>query len=224
MSKHDTRQFAVLGLGRFGYSVAKTLSDNGYQVLGVDRLQETVTDASEFLTHTIIADLTNENSLRAIGLGDYDVVIMAMSRPPEAVILGTLVAKEEGVKYVIARVVCETHAKILLKIGADRVIMPEEEMGKRVATSLITGSIIDSIELSVEYSIIEVKPPSDWCNHLIKELNIRSSHDINVIAVYRDSSVIIAGPDTKVLMGDILVAIGDKASIEKFMRIAGNVK
>ena len=159
----NKKQFAVLGLGRFGRSIARTLSENGAEVLAVDNDMELVQDISEYVTHAVMADITDETDLRNLGLGNFDVVIIATGSHLESSVLAVLLAKEMGVPYVIAKALDENHKKILEKIGVDRVILPEREMGVHIANKLLYGNFFELTEISDDVSIAEEKYPSNHC-------------------------------------------------------------
>lgn len=219
------KQYAVLGLGSFGISIAKTLCENGFEVMGVDIDPEVVQESAEFVTHAVVADVSDEHALRSIGIGNFDTVIMAIGGNFEAGVLGTLIAKELGADYVMAKAKSDKEAQILKKIGADRVVRPEMEMGERVAYGLVSGNILDSLQLAGNYSIIEVQALKEWQNKRIKDLNIRSEYGLNVIVLNRGDEVMaIINPELVVLEGDVLVAIGDKTSINKFIKKSGESK
>lgn len=162
------KQFAVIGCGRFGSSVAKTLYKLGNDVLAIDRDGEIIQDISDSVTHAAEADVMDENVLKDLGIRNFDVVIVSIGSDLEASIMATLVAKELGVKTVVAKAQNELHAKVLYKIGADKVIFPERDMGVRVAHNLVSTNILDFIELSPDYSIVEINAISEWENKALK--------------------------------------------------------
>jgi trk system potassium uptake protein TrkA len=177
------RQFAVIGLGRFGSSVAKTLSEKGLQVLAVDTDESKVQDFSEIATQTVCADATDDKALKAIGIESVDVAVVSVGDNIEASILITLALKEVGIKEVIAKAVTEDQGKVLKKIGADRVIFPERDMGIRLANSLASPQISEHIELSQKCSIIEIKAPKEFIGRSLKQLNLRMEYGLNIVAI-----------------------------------------
>ncbi|EAX48189.1 TrkA-N domain protein [Thermosinus carboxydivorans Nor1] len=156
------KSFAVIGLGRFGTSVARTLSRLGYEVLAIDTEEERVQQVADEVTHTYIADTTDENSLKALGIRNFDVVVVAIGEDIQANVLTTLLLKDLGVKYIVAKARNELHGKMLAKIGADRVVYPERDMGQRVAHNLVSTNVLDYIELSPDLSLIEPALPAAW--------------------------------------------------------------
>lgn len=204
-----SKQYVIIGLGRFGTSIAKTLFSLGNEVLAVDVDEDIIQEISKDVTHAVQADATDENVLRALGARNFDVAVITIGSDVQASIMTTLLAKELGVKYVIAKAHNEVHAKVLYKIGADRVVFPERDMGVRVAHNLSSSSILDYIELSPDYSIMEVTAISKWVGKSLKELNIRSKFGINVMAIKRGNDINISPEaDEYIRKGDVLVVIG----------------
>lgn len=210
------KQFVVIGIGRFGSSLAKTLYALGNDVLAVDIDEDTVQNISESVTHSVQVDATDENSLRALGISNFDVAVITIGEDIQASIMTTLLVKEVGVKHIIAKANDELQAKVLYKIGADRVVLPERDMGVRVAHNLVSSSILDYIELSPDYSIAEIVAPEDWHNRSLKELSMRSNYGVNVVAIKHDGDI-NASPnaDDIVEPGDIIVAIGGTDELSK---------
>ncbi len=216
------KQFAVLGLGRFGRSIARTLSEAGAEVLAVDNNMELVQDISEYVTHAVMADITDEVDLRNLGLGNFDVVIIGTGSHLESTVLAILLAKEMGVPYVIAKALDENHKKILEKIGVDRVILPEREMGVHIANKLLYGNFFELTEISDDVSIAEVIPKKEWIEKSIIESDIRAKYDLNIIAI-RQQDEIIASPKPSYVIkqNDILIVLGENVNIQKFLNKKG---
>lgn len=213
------KQFVVLGLGRFGTSVAKTLYQMGYDVLAVDIDEDVIQDISDSVTHAVQADVTEEDALRALGLRNFDVGVVAIGSNIQASTLVTLIVKEMGVKYVVAKAQNELHAKLLYRIGADKVVFPERDMGVRLAHNLVSSNVIDFIELAPDFSIVEMAAPEAWCGKTLKQLDIRRKYGINVVAI-KDGEEIRVSPSADYMIkdGDALIVIGsndDVARIEK---------
>ncbi|MFT5875353.1 MAG: trk system potassium uptake protein TrkA [Clostridium sp.] len=216
------RQFIVIGLGRFGTSVAETLYSLGNDVLAVDFDEEVVQNISDNVTHAVQVDANDENSLRALGIRNFDVAVISIGSNIQSSILATLLVKELGVKYVITKATNALHAKVLYKIGANRVVFPERDMGVRVAHNLVSSNILDYIELSPDYSIAEVVSPEEWHNKTLRELNIRAQYGINVMAIKRNNDIDVSpSADNSIEPGDVIVAIG---SIEELNRLENLVK
>lgn len=216
------RQFIVIGLGRFGTSVAETLYSLGNDVLAVDYDEDVVQNISDKVTHAVQVDANDENSLRALGIRNFDCAVISIGTNIQSSILATLLVKELGVKYVITKATNALHAKVLYKIGANRVVFPERDMGVRVAHNLVSSNILDYIELSPDYSIAEVVSPEEWHNKTLRELNIRAQYGINVMAIKRNNDIDVSpSADNTIEPGDIIVAIG---SIEELNKLESLVK
>ena len=202
------KQFVVIGLGRFGSSVAKTLYAHGSDVLAIDSNETAIREISDDVTKAIQMDATDESALKSLGIRNFDVAVIAIGSDIQSSIVVTLLVKEFGVKYIIAKAHNDMHAKILYKIGATRVVLPEKDMGARVAHNLISSSIVDYIELSPDYSITEFVCPQEWNEKTLIQLNLRANYGINVMAVKRENIVNISpGANEQIESGDILVAI-----------------
>lgn len=210
------KTYAVIGCGRFGSSVAKTLYSLGYEVLAIDESEEIIQDISEYVTHSAQADATDENALKALGLRNVDVAVVSIGSDVQSSIMATLIAKELGVKYVLCKATNELQAKVLYKIGADRVIFPERDMGVRVAHNLVSQNVLEYIELDPNYSIVEIVSPVSWIGKTIGELDLRANYGINVMAVKHGYEINIAPAAEDVMKpGDILVVIGRNEDINK---------
>ncbi len=207
-------QFIVLGLGKFGKSIVYTLLEAGMDVLAVDKDPEVVQEVSKIATHTVKADLRDLNAVNALGLNNFDVVIVAISSDTEASLICTMVAKEKGCKYVLAKANTKVQKDILEKVGADRVVFPEKEMGEKIAKSLLNSSIIDFINLSDKFSIAEVAPLKRWIGLTLVESNIRHKFSLNIVAIKRHNKIVVnPRPDEVIVTGDVLVVIGDNSDI-----------
>ncbi len=215
MYKERSRQFAVLGLGRFGQSVVKTLYEKGYDVLAVDKDIDIVNEMSNYSTLVLQADISDENVVRNLGFNNYDVVIVAVGANLEISVMATLLAKENGAKTVIAKARNSSQKSVLLKVGADKVVLPEREMGEKLATNLITTNVIDFINLSDKFGVAEIEPLEDWIGQTLIKSNIRADHNINVVAIKRgeDDVIVTPRPTEIILEGDKLVVIGENKDI-----------
>lgn len=217
------KQFAVIGLGRFGTSVATELYKMGHEVLAVDSNMERVESIADHVTHAVCADATDEAQLAALGLGNFDVAVIGIGKDMQASILVTMLCKEQGVKLVLTKATSEMHAKVLQRVGADKIVFPERDMGARVAYNLVSTNILDYIELSPDYSLVEIAVPRQWEGQSMKELNLRVRYGINVMAIRHvngDISVAPQGID-RLVDKDVLIAIGANSSIKKLESIAG---
>ncbi|RJX21981.1 MAG: TrkA family potassium uptake protein [Ammonifex sp.] len=210
------RQFAVIGLGRFGTSVAETLSRMGYDVLAIDVDVEKVNAVMDIVTHAVQVDALDEQALRSLGIRNFDVVIVAIGEDIQSNILVTVMLKEMGVKTVVAKARTELHGRVLAKVGTDKVVFPERDMGVRVARALVTANIIDQIELSPDYSIMELTTPQRFIGKSIGESAIRLAHGVTVLAIRRGENIIIS-PGAHHIMeeGDVLVVVGRNDRLQK---------
>lgn len=208
------RQFAVIGLGRFGSNMAKALTKMGYEVLAIDKNQQKVQEFSDEVTHVVQADTTDENALRELGILNFDVVVVAIGEDVQANVLTTLQLKEIGVNFIVATARNSLHTKLLEKVGADRIVAPERDMARRVAYNLASTSVMDYIELSPRFSIVEITAPKTFQNKTIAESNIRAKYGINVVAIKRGEDLIISPlPSEKIIKNDIVVVVGKNESI-----------
>ena len=212
----SSKQYVVIGLGRFGSSVAQTLYSLGNDVLVIDKNEDLVQDISDSVTHAVQMDATDESALRTLGLRNFDVAIITIGANIQSSIMATLLVKELGIKYIVAKANNDLHAKVLTKIGADRVILPEKDMGVRVAHNISSSSILDYIELSTDYSIIEIKVPEEWKGKTIMNLKLRSKYGINVMAIKNKKAINISPlPDELIHENDVLVAVGASKDLAK---------
>jgi trk system potassium uptake protein TrkA len=203
------QQFAVIGMGRFGSSVARTLYGMGYEVLAIDADEQRIQDVLGEVTHGVQADTTDEEALKAIGIRNFDVVVVAIGQDIQASILTTLILKELGVKRLVAKAQNAYHGKVLSKIGADKVIYPERDMGVRVAHRLISPNFMDMIELSEEYSIIEMEAPKQMIGRNLRQLDIRARYGCSVMAIKnKDGMNVAPRAEDEIAEGDILVIVG----------------
>ena len=213
-SKSKDKQYLVIGCGRFGSSVAKKMCQLGNEVMVIDKDEDSINNIAELVTHTAIVDVTEERDLKSIGLGNFDVVIVAISSDVRASIMATVIAKEMGVPKVVCKAKDELQAKVLYKIGADKVVFPERDMGIRLAYNLASENILDQINLDPEYSIMEIVTPQNWVGKTIIELNLRAKYDITVLAVKTQSGLkVMPSPNYKMQEKNILIIIGNTDKI-----------
>lgn len=208
------KQYIVIGCGRFGSSVASTMHLLGHQVMAIDKNEDSVQSVSDKVTHSLIVDVTDEQALRSLGLGNFDVAVVAIGSDIRASIMATLIAKEMGVELIICKAKDELQAKVLYKIGADRVVFPERDMGVRVAHNLVSDNILDHIELDPEYSIVEIVTPNSWVGKTLVELELRARYEITVLAIKTGKNInVTPSPDEELIAGSILVILGQNTSI-----------
>lgn len=216
------KSFAVIGCGRFGSAVAKTLYELGNEVMAIDISQEAINELSDEVTIGIQADVKDEQALKDIGLSNCDVAVVSIASDIEASIMSTLIAKEMGIKRVIAKAQSEMHGRILYKIGADKVIFPERDMGVRVAHNLTSTNILDFIELSQDYSILEITALREWESKSLSQLKLPIKYGINVMAIKRNNSINVSPNGEEVIQkDDIIVVIGSTKDINKIEHKAG---
>ena len=185
----NAKQFAVLGLGRFGSTVAKRLYSLGKEVLAVDVDEQRVADIADHVTHSMVGDCLDELTLKQIDSSSFEVVVVAIAHDMEASVLATLLCKEMGVKYIIAKAQSMQHSKVLEKIGADMVIFPELETGHKLGTLLASPDMVEIAELAPNFKIIEIEAPEEWQNKSLIELKIRNKYSLTVLLVNRDQKV-----------------------------------
>ncbi|MBO8129458.1 MAG: TrkA family potassium uptake protein [Peptococcaceae bacterium] len=203
------KQFAVIGLGRFGASVATTLARMGFEVLAIDRDEDRVNHIMDEVTHAVQADALDDNVLKSLGIRNFDVVIVAIGEDIQASILVTVMLKDLGVVNVVAKARTELHGRVLKKVGADKVVFPERDMGVRLARGLVSKNILDQIELSPDFSILELVAPPVFAGKTLIESGIRRKYGVTILAIRRGNDVILSpGAQQKIEEGDVLVAVG----------------
>ncbi len=210
------KQFVVLGLGSFGASVAVTLQKLGCDVVAVDQDMERIEDVADRVTYAMQADIGDPELLESLGSKNYDGIVVASSENLEGSILATLAAKEMGIPYILCKAQNERCAQVLRKVGADAVVFPEEEMGRKIAKNLLSANLADWIELSPDYSIVETSVPKRWIGRTLKELDVRRTYGVNVAGVKEGNQVeITPDPDMRLKEGMILMLIGSNEALEK---------
>ncbi|MBS3901055.1 MAG: TrkA family potassium uptake protein [Dethiobacter sp.] len=211
------RQFAVIGIGRFGASVAAKLYEMGYDVLAIDTSESRIDGIVDKVTHAVVADSTSETALKSLGISNFDVVIVAIGQDIQASILTTLVLKEMGVKQIVTKALTEQHGKVLQKIGADRIVFPERDMGIRVANNLAAANVLDFIELSPDFSIVEFIATAEMVGKSLKELDFRAKFGVNVLAIRTaDKNISVSpGASDRIQAGDLLIMVGENTSLQR---------
>ncbi|MCD8021368.1 MAG: TrkA family potassium uptake protein [Clostridiales bacterium] len=209
------KSYAVLGLGSFGMSVARTFSELGMEVLAVDRKKELVAAIAPEVTYAVTADVTKEEAIRSLGMENMDGVVVAIGENLEASIMATILVKGMGVPYVVAKAETEMQVKILEKIGADKVILPEKEMGIRLARNMV-GNYMDIFNLTFNASLVEVEARESWIGKSIRELNFRNRYHLNIVAIRRNGMLDgFPSPDDVMQKGDAIIAMGKNEDLEK---------
>lgn len=211
------KQYAVFGLGSFGESVAVTLQELGCEVVVVDNHMERIEDISPYVSYAVQADIEDPEVIRSLGARNLDGVVVAVADDMEASIMATLVSKEIGVPYVLAKAKNELHAKVLKKIGADSIIFPEKEIGQSVARNLVSGEFVDWISLSPDYSITEIQVPEKWIGKSLSEIDVRRTSDVNVVGVRIGDKIQVNIDPKEPLQKDMmLIMIGSNEALENF--------
>lgn len=213
--KRQRKQYVVIGLGRFGTSVAMHLGALGHEVLAVDSDEAHVERVAPFVTQAVQANATDEESLRELGVSAFDAAVVCIGANSRDSILVTVLCKEAGVPQVIAKAEDELHAKILRKVGADRVVFPEQDMGQRVARSLDAPGILDMMDLAADYRIAEIASPAAWWGKTLVDVHVRRNYGISIIGIRRGKEFIASpGADARLHEGDVLLVLGKQGDID----------
>ncbi len=214
-------QFMVLGLGRFGSSIARELYENGMDVLAVDINEEPVDEIHDSVTQAVQADITDPDALAQLGVKDFDVAVVTIGSDIKSSSVATMLLKDMGVPMIVAKAQDEMHGRMLKRLGADRVIFPERDMGRRLAHSLMSGNILDYIEVSDNYSLVEITPPASWSGRTLGELDLRRKPGINVIAIRSGDDVRVAlDASTVIRRDDLLLVVGDQEAFRRLERMS----
>lgn len=214
------KSYIVIGLGLFGAETAKQLCKLGCEVLAMDIRSELVQQWSQEVTHAVVGDSRDKSVLRALGAGDFECAIVAIGDDLAASVLTVMNLKELGVPQIICKANDETHRHVLEKLGASRVLIPEQEHAVRLARSLSSPNVLDYIELSDDYGIIEVPAPRTWQNKTLKELNIRAKLGVNIIAIRHGGEISVSpAADYCIAQGDVMVVLGDSVALEAVQRL-----
>lgn len=209
------KQFVVIGLGRFGKSVAKKLGSLGNEVLAIDVKPEDVKQVEDYVTTAVVADATATNVLKSLGVSNFDCAINCIGNDLQANILTTLICKDLGVKYVVAKAQNEQNKKVLEKIGADLVVFPEVYVGNKIASILTNPCINEIVNLNPVNVIAEMPLPEDWQNKTIIDIGVRKKYNITIIFIKRNEEIINPVAETMLLKGDVLIMAGDKKTLKQ---------
>lgn len=214
------RQFVVIGLGRFGSSVAETLAGRGHDVLAIDRDEALVQELSTRVTHAVQADATDKNAMNALGIRNFDVAVVAIGSNVHSNILTTMILKELGVGYVVAKALDQLQGKVLEKVGADKVVYPERDMGVRIGLNLISSNVLDFIEFAPNYSIVEVMATDSMIGKTLTDLQFRSRFGVNVIALKEGERINISpAASDEIKAGDVLIVLGETQSLDRLRKL-----
>ena len=214
------KSFVVIGLGRFGTMAARRLCQLGGEVLALDTKSELVQQVAGDVTQAVVADARDKEVLRALGVADFECGIVAIGDSLGDSVLATMNLKELGVPYVVCKAYDETHRQVLKKLGADRVVIPEQENAVRLAKSLSSQNVLDYIELSEDYGIIEVPAPKSWQGKSLRDLNVRAKLGVNIIAIEREEQINVSpAADFQIMEGDIMVVLGDTDALSAVQKL-----
>ena len=209
------KSYIVIGLGRFGQGVARQLCTLGAEVLAMDFRNDLVQQVANDVTHAVVGDARDKEVLKALGVRNFDCAVIAIGDDLAASILVTMNLQELGVPYIVCKAHDETHRHVMEKLGVNRVVIPEKEQAQRLARSLHSHNVLEYIELSEEYGILEVPAPKSWVGKTLKELNVRAKMGINIIAVETGSKTNVSpAADYRVQQGDTMVVLGDNHSLK----------
>ena len=214
------KSYMVIGLGRFGSQAAKRLCELGCEVLAIDCNSDLVQPISGVVTQAVVADARDKEVLRALGAKDFECAIVAIGTNLADSVLATMNLKELGVPYIVCKASDDTHRQVLKKLGADRVVIPEQEQADRLAKNLSSPNVLEYIELSDEYGIVEIPAPKSWQGKSLKELNVRAKLGVNIIAVEKGRQINVSpSADYKIAPEDIMVVLGDAAALEAVQKL-----
>ena len=203
-------------MGDFGQSVAITLAKNGCDVLAVDIHEDKIQDIADYVSMAVKTDLCDQDALRSLNIKNLDVVVVAVGDNMEAGVMATILAKEAGVPYILAKAKNEIYAKVLRKVGADEIIFPEIAMGQRIAKGLMTGKFIDLLELSSKFSLTEIRVSKGWVGKTLRELKLRDRYGVNVIARKTGEEIEMdLNPDQPLELGSIYIMAGSNSALEQ---------
>ena len=214
------KSYIVIGLGKFGSQAAKRLYELSCDVLAIDRNSDLVQPISNQVTQAVVADARDKEVLRALGAKDFECAIVAIGDDLADSVLATMNLKELGVPYIVCKASDETHRQVLMKLGADRVVIPEQEHADRLANNQSSPNVLDYIEISEEYGIIEIPAPKGWQGKSLKELNVRAKLGVNIIAVETNGHINVSpSADYKIAPEDVMVVLGDTAALEAVQKL-----
>lgn len=214
------KSFIIIGLGRFGSEAARVLTQQGCEVLAIDSNSELVQQLGDDVTHAVVGDARDKEVLRALDAKSFDCGIVAIGDSLADSVLATMNLKELGVPYIVCKAHDETHRQVLMKLGADRVVIPEKENAIRLAKSLGSVNVLDYIELSEDYGIIEIPSPAHWQEKSLVELNVRAKLGLNIIAIKRAGEITVSpGADFRIAKDDVIVVLGGSAALKAVQKL-----
>ncbi len=213
--KREKEQILIIGLGKFGMSVARTLADYDCEVMAIDKSQELVDKVAEYVTYSAKVDASDVEALKALGVKNFDVAIIGIGDDLESSIMIALTLKELNMPYIVAKSRDDIHAKLLTMIGVNKVVQPERDIGVRLATTLMHKNVIERMEVGKEFSIVEIETPKEWIGSRLNQLTIRPKHNINILCVEKiDKKIIIPNAEYLIEQGDNLMLIAPNKELE----------
>lgn len=214
------KEFIVIGVGQFGRNLILTLANAGVDVLVIDKNPTVLEEISEIGVHTICADASNPDVLQQLDIRSFDGAVVTIGHALETSVLISIQLKELGIPFLMVKATTDLHGRILRKIGADKIVFPDREMGIRTGNRIAGGNYFDMIELSSQYSISDLPVPTDWCGKTIAELDIRHKYGVNILGIRKGELLHInPGPDAKLAENDILVILGENTTITSLMSL-----
>lgn len=214
------KSYVIIGLGLFGQAVARQLCLLGAEVLAMDVRSDLVQQLANDVTHAVVGDAQDKEVLRTLGVRDFDCAILAIGDDLAASVLITMNLKELGVPYIVCKAYDETHRRVLEKLGADRVVIPEQEYAQRLARNLLSHNVLEYIELSKDYGILEIPAPKNWIGKTLKELNVRAKLGVNIIAVQNGTTTNVSpAADYQIQEADTMVVLGDNFALETVQKL-----
>ena len=214
------KSYVVIGMGRFGSEVARRLCELGCEVLAVDSRQELIQPMSDLVTQAVVADARDKEVLRSLGVKDFDCAVVAIGGSLADSVLATMNLKELGVGHIVCKAHDDTHRQVLMKLGADQVVIPEQENALRLARSLSSFNVLDYIELSDDYGIIDVAAPGSWVGKTLKQLNVRAELGVNILAIKQGGKINVSpAADYAIGQGDVMVVLGDTAALKAVQKL-----
>ena len=214
------KSYIVIGLGLFGQALARQLCMLGAEVLAMDMRSDLVQQMANDVTHAVVGDAQDKEVLRALGIRDFDCAVLAIGDDLAASVLITMNLKDLGVPYIVCKAHDETHRRVLEKLGADRVVIPEQENAQRLGRSLHSHNVLEYIELSRDYGILEVPAPKSWVGKTLKELNVRAKLGVNIIAVQNGKTTNVSpAADYLIQEADTMVVLGDNFALEAVQKL-----
>ncbi len=211
------KEFAVIGLGRFGGSICRELVELGMEVMVIDKNEERINEYANIVSHAVVGNSVDENVLKSLGIRNFEHVIVAIGDDIQASILTTLILKELGVSNITVKAQNDYHEKVLNKIGADSIVHPERDMGKRIAHNIVSNNVLDYLELSDEHSIVEIKASNRLDGYTMVDLDIRARYGITIVAIKRNNDIIVSPQASEPIKeNDVLIVIGADSDINRF--------